>query len=313
MSVQEPKRVRYVVITPARNEARYIERTLRSMAAQTVLPARWIVVDDGSTDGTGALVQQYARVNDWIHLVSVTSQSEARSGGSKVVRAFNTGYNVIKDESYDFIVKLDADLTLPPTYFEEVARCFSENPKVGLCGGYCVIERNGGQVPESVTTDHVRGAFKAYRRQSFEAIGGLHEIWSWDGLDEAALAWKGWELKVLPLAVVHHRPTSNEYNMFWHSWRTGREMYRERVDILSLMIIAAVSVFRVPLLLGSVLFIAGYTVSRIRNEKFVVNQDLAEYIRQDRFAKVRQKVKRVLGLPGISIGKTLRGYDDKRK
>ncbi len=285
---------RYLVVTPARNEARFIERTLRSMLAQTVRPALWIIVDDGSTDETAAVVERYAAHCGWIRLLRLPSQREQRAGGSKVVRAFNAGYALVGEERFDFIVKLDADLTLPPNYFAEVSRCFAEHPRVGLCGGYCVIEREGALVPESYTTDHVRGAFKAYRRESFDAIGGLLEVWSWDGLDEAALAWRGWELKVLPLPVVHHRPTSTEYNLFWHSWRTGREMYKERVDPLSLFIVAGVHLPRRPVLVGSLLFVVGYVWAWVRREPRVVNEDLARFIQQDRYDKVRRRLRRLL-------------------
>jgi len=294
MSGPEAPGARYVVITPARNEAQFIEHTLQSMLAQTLTPSLWIIVDDGSTDGTDALVARYAAQCHWIRLVQVSSQREQRSGGSKVVRAFNAGYAFAKDEPFEFIVKLDADLTLPPDYFEAVSRCFAEHPRVGLCGGYCVVEQDGALVPESYTTDHVRGALKAYRRESFAAIGGLMEVWSWDGLDEAALAWRGWQFTVLPLPVVHHRPTSKEYNLLWHSWRTGREMFKERVDPLSLMIVAAVHLGRKPVIVGSALFVLGYLASWVRREAPVVSEDLARFIRQDRFKKVTGKVRRLL-------------------
>ncbi len=288
----------YVIVTPARNEARFIERTLKSVVAQTLLPRKWIIVDDGSADETPRIVQRYAAQWPFIELVSLGTRAEDRAGGSKVVRAFNAGFDRVRHDAYDVVVKLDADLTLPPDYFEQVAACFAADPRIGLCGGYCVIEMNGSMQPESYSEDHVRGAFKAYRRACFDEIGGLRPIWAWDGIDEAAIAFHGWRLKVLPIAVIHHRPTSQEYGLVGHTFRTGREMYRERVDPASLLIISAVHLFRRPALIGSVMFLLGYLVASLRRESKVVEQPLADYIRADRFAKVRAKIRRMTGRRG---------------
>jgi len=279
----------FVIITPAKNEEKFIEKTMDSVIAQSVRPKKWIIVDDGSTDNTAAIVARYANEFNFLTLLKKQTLKENRSGGSKVVRAFNFGYETISNMHYDFIVKLDADLTLPSNYFEEVINCFKKNSKIGLCGGYCVLENNGQLIAESYSEDHVRGAFKAYRRECFEDIGGLAEIWSWDGLDEAAITYHGWELKVLPLAVIHHRPTSKEYNMMKFSYKTGRELYKERTEFLSLLIISAVYLFRRPVCVGSFLMILGYVVSYIKNENKVIGKELGDFIRSSRYVKVKEK------------------------
>lgn len=280
----------YIIITPAKNEGKYIRQTLDSVLAQTIKPKKWIIVDDGSEDDTAAVVTEYANKCDYLNLVRLPSSHEKRIGGSKVVRAFYAGYDTVRDEYYDFVVKLDADLTLPTNYFEEVIRCFETNPRVGLCGGYCVVEENGHYVKESYSEDHVRGAFKAYRRECFQDIGGLKQIWSWDGIDESAVAFHGWELKVLPLPVIHHRPTSKEYNLLRHSYKTGREMYKERVDLFSLLIITLVNAPRKPLILGSVLYIVGYFVSWLKREGKVIDKDLGDYMNKYRYNIVLKKL-----------------------
>ncbi|MFA5849809.1 MAG: glycosyltransferase family A protein [Bacteroidales bacterium] len=284
----------YYIITPAKNEAKFIENTLKSVIAQTIKPKKWIIVDDGSSDNTAAIVANYSKRFDFVKLIQNQSAGEQRAGGSKVVRAFNVGYQTIRDDDFDFIVKLDADLTLPNNYFEEVIKCFETNPKIGLCGGYCVLEENGNLIPESYTDDHVRGAFKAYRRECFNAMGGLKQIWSWDGIDESAIAFHGWELKVLPLAVVHHRPTSKEYNMLKFCFKTGREMYKERIEPLSLLVISTVYFFRKPVILGSLLFFIGYFVSWTKREDKVIDKDLGDYIRKYRYKKIADKFRRYI-------------------
>ena len=276
----------YYIITPAKNEAKFIEQTIKSVIEQTVRPKKWIIVDDDSTDNTAAIVEDYSNKFGFVKLIRKQSAGEQRAGGSKVVRAFNVGYETIRDEYFDFIVKLDADLTLPINYFEEVIKCFEMNPKIGLCGGYCVLEDKGNLVPESYTDDHVRGAFKAYRRECFNTMGGLKEIWSWDGIDESAIAFHGWELKVLPFAVIHHRPTSKEYNMLKFSFKTGREMYKERIEFVSLLIISAIYLFRKPIIIGSLLFLIGYFVSWIKQEDKVIDKYLGDYIRNYRYKKI---------------------------
>ena len=280
----------YIIITPAKNEEKFIEHTLHSVLHQTVKPKKWVIVDDGSNDATAAIVTKYADKYELLQLIRNDSSHEERLGGSKVVRAFNIGYGTVRDDTFDFIVKLDADLTLPPNYFENIIKCFEMYPKVGLCGGYCTIKKNGKYIKENYSSeDHVRGAFKAYRKKCFDDIGGIKQIWSWDGIDEAAIAFHGWELKVLPLAVIHHRPTTGEYNLLKHSYKTGREMYKERIDFFSLIIISAVYLFRKPAIVGSILYMVGYLVSWINSEGKVIDKDLGDYIKKDRYNKVLNK------------------------
>lgn len=110
--------MKYVIITPAHNEEKYIKYTLDSVTVQTIKPAQWIIVDDGSTDTTAEIVQNYVKKYPWIKLIKNNPIENARRGGTKVVQAFKFGYQALDEVDFDFIVKLDADLTLPPNYFE---------------------------------------------------------------------------------------------------------------------------------------------------------------------------------------------------
>ena len=280
----------YIIITPARNEAKFIEKTLQSVIGQTIKPKLWLIVDDGSTDSTGHIVEQYILENDFIRLINLDSCSEQRAGGAKVVQAFNAGFNLVKNEEFDFIVKLDADLILPNNYFEEIINYFESNPKVGLCGGYCLIERDGKYIQEGYSENHVRGAFKSYRKKCFTDIGGLKPIWSWDGTDEFEVIYHGWELKVLPLAVIHLRPTSAEYNLYGHSLKTGMEMYRIRTDLLSLFYLSLKQMPRKPLIFGSMLFVIGYLKAFLKGEPKLIEKDLGRFIRKFRYTQVRKKM-----------------------
>jgi len=277
--------MKYVIITPAKNEEKYIRNTLDSVLAQTVRPERWIIVDDGSSDHTTHIVEEYTEKYGWIELIKKDTREEMRSGGSKVVRAFNEGFEKVKGQDFNVIVKLDADLTLPPDYFEKINDEFLNSPKTGLCGGYCLIEKNGVLVKESYSENHVRGAFKAYRRECFKDIGGLKPIWSWDGMDELILWVKGWDLRVLPLPIVHHRPTSQEYNLFRYSFKSGAEMYRVRTDFISLLYFSCKQFTKKPVVIGSILYILGYFMGAFVGEERIIDKELAKSIKKYRYRK----------------------------
>jgi len=280
---------RYIVITPAKNEEKMIEHTLKSVCHQTLKPLRWIIVDDGSNDDTASIVDKYREKYPWITLIKNDTYDEERSGGPKVVRAFYRGYDTIADDDYDFIVKMDADLTLPDNYFETVSRCFNNNSKVGICGGYCVNEKDGKLVKEKTAEFHVRGAFKAYRKECFADIGGIKQVWDWDGLDQMMAMYSGWEVEVLPLAVVHHRETSGEYNLIRHSFRSGKEYYKMGYGFL-LAVLKSVSIMpKKPFLLRGAVFFIGFTSAFLNNSTKIVDNDLAGFIRKFQYDRILKR------------------------
>lgn len=276
----------YVLITPAKNEGAYIQHTLESISRQTLLPLEWIIVDDGSTDNTAELVEQFSQTHSWIRLVKRATGSEVRSGGGKVVRAFLQGYSAIKTVSYDFLVKLDADLTLPQDYFEKVAQCFAADPRVGLCGGTVLNVVNGALIPEKTAPHHVRGAFKAYRRECYEQIGGLKTVWSWDGMDQMELMFHGWKTQVLPIEVIHHRPTTSAYKILPHRRETGREFYRNGY-LLDLALVKTVEyALRKPQITGGIAFLQGYLSAWVSREPKNVTQALARWMRRFQYRRL---------------------------
>ena len=279
---------RYVIITPARNEERYITHTLNSVCKQTLTPHQWIIVDDGSSDKTPSIVYGYAKRNPWIKLIKNNTFDEKRAGGPKVVRAFYDGYYTITERNYDFIVKLDADLTLPHNYFEVVAKCFQANTKVGLCGGYCVNEKNGKLTKEKTASYHVRGAFKAYRKECFDDIGGLKQVWDWDGLDQMTAMYLGWEIRVLPLAVIHYRETSKEYNRILHSFRSGKEYYKMGHDLFLGLVKSIVLVAKRPFFLRGIFFLIGFLVACAKKENRIVDNGLAKFIRKFQYDRIKR-------------------------
>ena len=162
--------VTYAIITPAHNEESYIRFTLDSVVAQTVQPTQWIIVDDGSTDGTGAIVRNYTSQFPGIRLL--TLENRVRERGGKVIRAFNAGLDLV-DAEYEFIVKLDADLSLDNDYFEKLLYQFKINPKLGIASGGCYQREGNEWRLEPAANDHARGLSKVYRKECFQDINGL--------------------------------------------------------------------------------------------------------------------------------------------
>jgi glycosyltransferase involved in cell wall biosynthesis len=269
--------MKYTIVSPVKNESAHIEHTLKSVIKQTVLPMEWVIVDDGSTDNTLQIIQDFASKHEWIRVVENKTHDEARSGGSKVVRAFNRGFSTIDDHSYDFIVKLDGDLKLPQNYFETVIETFIQNPKVGICGGYILNKVCDELIKEIEIDYHVRGAFKSVRKTCFDEIGGFKEIWNWDGVDQMEAMMRGWETKVFDLPVIHYRPTSTAYNPYRFHFKDGRFAYRLRVNFSLLLLRMGGRIKKRPFLISALIYFLGYIYAMIRREGFIVGKDVGDF------------------------------------
>jgi biofilm PGA synthesis N-glycosyltransferase PgaC len=198
--------LQYVVISPARNERKFIEQTLGSMLAQTRPPLRWVIVSDGSTDGTDELIERYQRRSDWLELVRLPLHRD-RSFAAKV-QAFNAGFERVRSLPFDLIASLDADLAFAPGYFEFLVSRFEANPRLGV-GGTPFVEHGRHYNYDYTNIEHVSGACQVFRRQCFEDIGGYRPI-EGGGIDWVAVTTarlKGWETRTFTeLTCEHLRP-----------------------------------------------------------------------------------------------------------
>ena len=283
----------YIIIMPAYNEEAFIGRALDSIARQTLLPRRLIVVNDGSSDRTAEIVAGYAQQHPWIRLVN-HEKKEQRAAGAKVVRAFYLGYRAI-NEPYDLLAKLDADLELPPDYFQRMVAMFEAAPRLGIAGGTIAIEQNGEWVYENFSdVDHVKGAFKTYRRQCFEDIGGLRASIGWDTADELLARYHGWEIQVdNSLQVRHYRALGAETGSIKIRVKVGHGMYRLRYGFF----ITLISAFKAgylnrPYGLTGLAVFWGWLRSFLRRDEFMVSPEEGRFIRQFRrqrmWGKLRQ-------------------------
>ena len=196
----------YVLITPARNEAAFIERTLKSVVAQTVQPLQWVIVSDGSTDGTDEIVRQYALKHDWIKLICMPERMERHFAGK--VHAFNAGYLMVKQLDFGVIGNLDADISFDRDHFEFLLCKFTENSLLGVAGTAFVEDSSIAYDYRYTNIEHVSGQCQIFRRDCFEEIGGYMPIKS-GGIDWTAVTtarMRGWQTRTFTEKVfIHHR------------------------------------------------------------------------------------------------------------
>ena len=198
----------YVVISPVRDEETYIRRTLDSVINQTILPKRWILLDDGSTDGTKEILESYAQIHKWIQVLEYTRDSSDRMVGKNVVEILHCGLSEVQDIHWDFWVKLDGDISFGSNYFEELLCRFHENSKLGMASGKAYNPKaNGGYKLEWNHDQNVLGMARMYRRECWEDIGALARRRLWDVIDVYTAQMHGWQTESFPdLSIVHSRP-----------------------------------------------------------------------------------------------------------
>jgi poly-beta-1,6-N-acetyl-D-glucosamine synthase len=202
---------RLLLITPAWNEASHLERTARAIAAQSRRPDLWLIVDDGSDDGSAEIL---ARLEGEIEFLKVLpgprqdlEESDDRLAIAAEARAFNSALDTVDVDSYDFIGKLDADIELEPDYFERLLGHFEAEPGLGIAGGVLLEDDGNGWRLTKVPGYHVRGALKLYRRVTLERIGGIEERLGWDTIDETYARMYGYATRSFPDLVA--APTSS--------------------------------------------------------------------------------------------------------
>jgi biofilm PGA synthesis N-glycosyltransferase PgaC len=288
---------KYVLITPARNEVDLIEGTLKSVTAQIVPPLKWVVVSDGSTDGTDELVQKYAAQFPWIELARMPERKERNFSGK--VQAFRAGQERMAGLEYDVIGNLDADITFEPDYFQFLMGKFAENPKLGV-GGTPYREGNWTHDLRYHSSAHVSGACQLFRRECFEQIGGYKPVRS-GGIDLIAV-WsaraKGWRTQTFPEKICeHHRKMGG-------AQVTGfkERFHRGRMDYL-LGCHPAWEVFRglyqtrnKPYLIGGFVIISGYFWTALSGVERTMPKELVVLRQGEQMQRLKDTFRRFLGM-----------------
>lgn len=276
-------------VIPTYNEEAFIGKTLASIASQTYLPKQVVVVNDNSTDDTQQIIDEYVVKHPWISSIYNSSENK-HFPGSKVIRAFEKGFETLNN-TFDVIIKLDADLILPNNYFERIVDVFKSDAKIGMAGGFAYIEKNGEWILENLTDkDHIRGAFKAYRKECFEQIGGLKPAMGWDTVDELLCKYYHWKVVTLPdLKVKHLKPTGATYDQSAR-YKQGEAFYTLGYGFL----ITTISGLKLALRKGKPLlfidYLKGYFKAKQAKTPLLVTKGQAEFIRKYRWKKIREKV-----------------------
>jgi len=279
----------FYIVIPAHNEGAFIALTLQSLISQTLLPKKVVVVNDNSTDKTAEIVLAFAKKNPFITLVNKTSEA-IHMPGSKVIQAFHKGFETL-DKNYDIIVKLDADLILPDNYFERISSIFEKDATVAMAGGFAYIEKNGDWILENLTDkDHIRGAFKAYRKSFFEQMGNLKPAMGWDTVDELLAKFYGWKVITDPSLIIKHlKPTGANYN------KTARYKQGEAFYTLGYgFFITAIASAKLALMKKKPIlfldYIRGFWKAKMANTPLLVTEQQAKFIRKYRLQKMKEKL-----------------------
>ena len=281
-----PTHVRYVIITPVRDEEAYIHKTLESVASQTILPIEWIIVNDGSTDRTGEIADQQARKNPWIKVIH-TKNRGFRQAGTGVIDAFYEGYRTISQKDWEFVVKLDGDLSFQPDYFEESFRQFAKNARLGIGGGMIYNLVKGELQWERHPMFHVRGATKIYRRECWNDIGGLMKAPGWDTLDEVKANMFGWQTQsFLGLRVVHHRFTGSADGTWRNFVKNGLANYISGYHPIFMAVKCMKRLFQKPYIVGALGLLDGFITGYVKNIPQVPDEALIHYLRQQQLKRI---------------------------
>ena len=266
------------IIIPFHNEAAHIERTLNSFVAQHRRPDVLLLVDDSSTDESPKIAAEFAQAYPFIELIH-RSGDHSKSPGAKVIQAFNFGLSTLKE--YDLIGKFDADILLPPNYFETCIRAFEQQPDLGMYSGLLYVKRNDQLQYEAIANfDHVRGPLKLYSKSCFQAIGGLISCLGWDSIDTLLAEARGFSVVTNPgLIVEHMRPTSDEYATKDYYLKRGESYYQIGYDLFISLMSALKMAWRKRNLSLFILLLCGYSRASQKGLRLVDAQAQRDLLR----------------------------------
>lgn len=280
----------YVLITPARNEAAFIEKTLQSVINQSVLPKRWIIVSDGSTDGTDKLVQQYSQGRDWLELLRLPERQE-RNFAAKV-HAFNAGYQRVNDLSFEVIGCIDADISFGPDFFAYLLAQFEAMPTLGVAGTHYIEGDFHSYRDSYINVQHVNGQCQLFRRACFADINGYTPV-KGGGIDWIAVTtarMKGWyTCSFAGQAFYHHRKMGTaEGGELAARFHYGKKDYFLGGHPLWELLRGTFQMTKKPYFIGGLLLLCGYFwYWAIRFER-PVSAELLHFHQQEQLQRLRQ-------------------------
>jgi biofilm PGA synthesis N-glycosyltransferase PgaC len=280
----------YVVITPARNEAKFVELTIQSIIAQTVRPLKWVIVSDGSTDGTDEIVRRYAEKYSWIELVCMPERSERHFAGK--VHAFNAGYKVVEDLQHEVIVSLDADITFDADYFSYLLGKLASDPALGLIGTPFQQGANSIYDYRFVNIEHVSGACQVFRRACFSDIGGYVPVKAGciDHIAVLSARMKGWKTRTFSERICHHHRDMGtaQQNVLAARFKNGRKDYSIGNHPLWEFSRVLYQMSKRPFILGGVMLACGYSWAMVRREPRPVTAEMKAFVRREQMDRLKR-------------------------
>ncbi len=281
----------YSIILPVHNEEKFIGNALNSIVNQSYLSKEVILVNDNSTDHSENIIREFTHNFPFIKMVNSENNSTEHLPGSKIVQAFYKGFERL-EKDWDVIVKLDADVILPPNYFEKIIQTFESEPRIGIAGGIAMIEQKGNWVYEKIgNKKQVRGPFKSYSKACFEKIGGLKKSIGWDTVDEFLAKYHGFEVKVLPdLEVKLQKPTGINYQKI-HGQRIGEAFYKMDYGWLISLIAAGKQSWNKKSISLFISITKGYWDSALNSDSKIVTKEEGRFIRSLRWQGILKRLK----------------------
>jgi len=280
---------RYVLITPACNEEAFIRKTIESVIHQTVLPVRWIIVNDGSIDHTANIVEAYTSKCEFMELINLNRNS-IRVFSSKV-RAFNSGFERVKSYDFNFIGNLDADIAFDKRYFERILEEFQKNSKLGIAGGNRFDLVNGEFIEISRSLNSVSGAVQLFRRECFSEIGGYLPLdrGGIDSVAESMARFQGWEVKTFPDVIFYHyrRTGTAENNIIKAKFNGGIRDYLIGYHPFFEIFRIISRIKNKPFVIGSLVWFLGYLWANIKNYKRPVPANFIKKLRKEQINRLK--------------------------
>jgi len=297
-----PRRVApLAVISPVRDEARYVRHTLDAMISQTVRPQEWLFVDDGSTDDTRKIIESYAADHPWIRVVSRDNRG-FRQLGSGVIAAFDFGRSKLQSADYRYIAKLDGDMSFPARYLEVMLERLEREPKLAAVSGKGFRPEKGGYVEEYMIDEMVAGQFKLYKRDAFDDIGGFTQTILWDGIDIHRCRLKGYSTSSFhhPEArLIHHRLMgSSDANVYKGRVRLGRGIWFMGYHPLYAIASGLFRMHEKPYVVGGLIILLSYLYAAIRREPQLDDPQFIRELRRWQLEKLRQLPRSLAGARG---------------
>jgi glycosyltransferase involved in cell wall biosynthesis len=280
----------YILATAARNEEAYIEKTIQSVIHQTILPKRWVIVSDGSTDRTDEIVKGYTSTYGFIQLIRIKEDHQKRNFASQV-RAINTGFEALREMDYEFIGNLDADVSFEATYYEDLLERFWRNPKLGLAGGF-IYEDHDGKFKRRPFNNvrSVPHAIQLFRRQCFEGVGGYIPL-RYGGPDwvaEVMARRTGWQVQSFPeLKVFHHRRTLGADGILRGGFRQGLMDYSVGSHPIFEALKCISRIKGRPYFLYALCRMVGFVWASCQREKRMVADEFVKYLRREQVGRLK--------------------------